>query len=34
MYFCIPYIDRIGIVHDITLILTKREINILIGSRN
>lgn len=29
MYFCIPYIDRIGIVHDITLILTKREINIL-----
>ncbi|WP_378955713.1 sigma 54-interacting transcriptional regulator [Pelosinus sp. sgz500959] len=29
MYFCIPYIDRIGIVHDITLILTKREINIV-----
>lgn len=29
MYFCIPYIDRIGIVHDITLILSKREINIV-----
>ncbi len=29
MYFCIPYIDRIGIVHDIALILMKREINIV-----
>ncbi|MBP2627422.1 MAG: domain S-box [Firmicutes bacterium] len=29
MYFCISYIDRIGIVHDVTLILTKREINII-----
>ena len=25
----IPYIDRVGIVYDITLILTKREINII-----
>ena len=29
VYLRIPYIDRIGIVHDITLILTKREINII-----
>ena len=29
MYFCISYIDRIGVVHDITLILTKRQINII-----
>jgi len=29
VYFCISYIDRIGIVHDVTLILTKREINII-----
>jgi len=29
VYLCIPYIDRIGIVYDITLILTRREINII-----
>jgi len=29
MYLRIPYIDRIGIVYDITLILTKRETNII-----
>lgn len=29
MYLCIPYIDRIGIVYDITVILTRREINII-----
>ena len=29
MYLCIAYLDRIGIVHDITVILTKRQINIL-----
>lgn len=29
MYFCIPYIDRIGIVHDITSILAQRQINIV-----
>jgi len=29
VYLRIPYIDRIGIVYDITLILTKRETNII-----
>ena len=29
MYLRIPYIDRIGIVYDITLILTRRSINII-----
>ena len=29
VYLCIPYIDRIGIVYDITVILTRREINII-----
>ena len=29
MYLRIPFIDRVGIVYDITLILTKREINII-----
>jgi len=29
VYLRIPYIDRIGIVHDIALILTKRETNII-----
>lgn len=29
VYLRIPYIDRVGIVHDITLILAKRETNII-----
>lgn len=29
MYLRIPYIDRIGIVHDVALILAKRKINII-----
>lgn len=29
MYLRIPYIDRVGIVHDISLILMKRETNII-----
>ena len=29
VYLRIPYIDRVGIVHDISLILARRETNII-----